>query len=221
MTDNYAIAAKAARERFCTYDPAALCRKLGRIPEEGHLRVSLLGQCYRIRLSDGAISRQVAGQWREANSFAEVMVLLDLVCDSREDRHPAHRWKSLSAFGQLFHRQLLEGVDPNARDFAAKPEAFRRACQALGGVPFPQGDIAYRLPFFEELSIVLQLWLGDEEFPDRLSLLLDENANAYLRYETMHYARGLLLRLLREEMEHNPLPPYREASPSSCCRARL
>lgn len=198
--DNYAIQVEFAKERFRSYDPDALCAKLGLPREEGCLCVTMLNQRYRIRLADGDFSRLRGEQWVDANSFAEVLTLLDLICDSREDRHPANRWKNLTAFGHMFHRQLLEERDPNADFFEANPEGFRRACEKLGGVPFPQGDIAYRLPFFEDLPMVLQLWFGDEEFPAQLNLLLDENAGQYLRYETMHYARGLLLKRIREEM---------------------
>ena len=52
--------------------------------------------------------------------------------------------------------------------------------------------------FFDGLPIVIQLWLGDEEFPPSLRFLWDENALMYLRYETMYYAKGLLLQRLKE-----------------------
>ena len=60
--------------------------------------------------------------------------------------------------------------------------------------------MAYRFRVFEDLTLVVQLWLGDEEFPPNLRFLWDENALMYLRYETMHYAKGLLLKRIREAM---------------------
>ena len=74
-------------------------------------------------------------------------------------------------------------------------------------MPFPQGDAAYEIPFFDGLSVVVQLWQGDEEFPSQLNFLLDANADQYLRYETMHYARGLLLRLIREQLSERKEHP--------------
>ena len=44
------------------------------------------------------------------------------------------------------------------------------------------------------------LRLGDEEFPPGLRFLWDENALMYIRYETMYYAKGLLLQRLAEKL---------------------
>lgn len=105
-------------------------------------------------------------------------------------------------FGLMFHRNLLEEAkDPWALRFAADPEGLRRACLALNGQLFHHGDVAYAIELFEGLSIVIQLWLGDEEFPPVLRFLWDENALMYLRYETMYYAKGLLLHQLKRWMD--------------------
>ena len=53
---------------------------------------------------------------------------------------------------------------------------------------------------FDDLRVGIQLWLGDEEFPSRLKIMWDSNALQYLRYETMYFAKAVLLRLLREHM---------------------
>ena len=61
-------------------------------------------------------------------------------------------------------------------------------------------NYAGRGDLFDGLSIVVQLWLGDEEFPPNLRFLWDENALDYIRYETMYFAKGMLLERIREEM---------------------
>ena len=105
----------------------------------------------------------------------------------------------MADFGLMFHRNLLESkTDPVAEGFQARPDAFRKACEALGGKPFPKGDIAYAIELFDGLSILIQLWFGDEEFPASLRFLWDENAKMYIRYETMYYAIGLLKERLLE-----------------------
>ena len=107
----------------------------------------------------------------------------------------------MGAFGLMFHQNLLEGQkDPWADLFEANPDSFRRACLALGGTPFPQGDMAYAMELFDGLRVLVQLWFGDEEFPASLRFLWDENALMYLKYETMWYAKGLLLERIKEEM---------------------
>lgn len=195
-TSNYTIQARMARERFLSYDQEALIRKLGIPREETWLSVTLLSAPFRIHRKTGEIQAFSEGQWQETEDYATVMTLLDLVCDSREDRFLAHRWKSMRDFGHQFHRQLLEEADPWAERFQAQPDRFRKACQALGGRPLPQGDIAYAIELFDGLEIALQLWFGDEEFPPNLRLLWDENALMYLKYETMYFAKDLLLQHL-------------------------
>ena len=201
-TNNYLIQARQAKQRFLTYDSQALIRKLTLKADEDFLYVPMLCQTYRIRRTTGDIDRFNGEAWVDANSYEEVMTLLDLVCDSREDRHLSGRWKNMSAFGLQFHQNLLEGTrDPWAEAFQADQEGFCRACIALGGKPLPNGDIAYAIELFDGLPVALQLWLGDEEFPPSLRLKWDENASMYIRYETMYFAKALLLDRIADEMK--------------------
>ena len=207
--DNYAIQAQLARERFLHYDQQALIDKLKLKYDPEHLYTAMLGEPYRIHRITGDIQRYFRESWVDANSFGETLTLLDLVCDSRQDRYIASRWKNMNAFGLMFHTNLLETArDPWAERFEQNPEDFRKACEALGGVPFPNGDIAYVIEVFDGLPLVIQLWFGDEEFPAGLRFLWDENALMYIKYETMHYAKGLLLQRLAEKMNvgrgHDP-----------------
>ena len=198
--DNYAVQASLAKEAFLRYDQEVLCRKLGLERDADYLYAVLLGKRYRIHRTTAAFQR-LDDDWVSADSFGEVMTLLDMICDSREDRHLSGRWKNMVSFGHQFHRDLMDASDPTAERFAADPEAFARACEALGGERLPQGDVGYAVELFDGLKIGIQLWLGDDEFPSALKYMWDENALMYIRYETMYYAVGLLLRRLREEME--------------------
>ena len=200
--NNYLIQAQQAKEHFLSYNQNLLIAKLKLASDETYLYVLMLAETYRIHREIGNICRKTEAGWVDANSHGEVMTLLDLLCDSRSDRFLTGRWKAMTAFGLMFHQNLAEGQKDGWADrFEADPEGFRRACLSLGGTPFPQGDIAYVLEFFDGLPIVVQLWFGDEEFPASLRLLWDENSLMYLKYETMWFAKGLLLTRIREEME--------------------
>ena len=200
--DNYAIQAGQAKERFLSYDQQKLIQKLKLEADDKYLYTKLLGCRYRISRFTGDMDRQEGECWVDANTFAEVMTLLDLVCDSREDRFITGRWKNMASFGLLFHQQLLEDKhDPWADRFERDLEGFRRACLSMGGRELPIGDAAYAIELFDGLCIVLQLWLGDEEFPANLRFLWDENALMYIRYETMYFIRGFLLERIWEKME--------------------
>ena len=199
--NTYLIQARQAKEHFLTYDQNALISKLKLPYDKNYLYVTLLSQCYRICRQSGNMERSVGCGWTDANSFEEVMTLLDLVCDSRENRFLSGRWKNMTDFGLMFHRNLLENkIDPWAEKFQADPDAFRKACLAMGGKPFSLGDIAYSIELFDGLSILVQLWFGDEEFPACLRFLWDENALMYIKYETMYFAKGLLLQKIEANM---------------------
>jgi hypothetical protein len=137
----------------------------------------------------------------DGNSFGEVMTLLDLICDSREDRWLTGRWRSMGDMGMQFQQNLLEEKRDKMADLVDKdPDCFRRACGTMGGRSIPGADISYAIELFDGLEICIQFWFGDDEFYPRLRYLWDENALQYLRYETMYYAVGLLQQRLREKM---------------------
>lgn len=199
--NNYLIQAQQAKDLFLSYDQEALIAKLKLRFDELFLYVPMLSETYRIHRQSGDIFRKTSTDWVDANSFEEVMTLLDLVCDCRENRFLTGKWKNMTDFGLMFHRNLLENkVDPWAEKFQADPENFRKACLALGGKPFSLGDIAYSIELFDGLSILVQLWFGEEEFPACLRLLWDENALMYIKYETMYFAKALLLQKIEERM---------------------
>ena len=200
-TDNYLIQAQQAKNWFSTYDQDKIIAKLKLRHDEAYLYPVMFSETYRIHRKTGNIDRLTEEGWVDANTFGEVMVLLDLVCDSREDRFVTGKWKNMTDFGLMFHRNLTEGrKDPWADKFEANPEGFRSACESFNGVPFPQGDIAYTLEVFDGLPLTLQLWFGDEDFPAGLKFLWDENATMYLKYETMHFAKGMLLEKIEKRM---------------------
>lgn len=199
--DNYLIQANQAKQHFLTYNQEKLVRKLKVSADETYIYVTFLQEPYRINRKTGNIERCASGSWVDGNSYGEVMTLLDLVCDSREDRHLTCRWKSMGQFGLQFHQNLLEEKrDKTADLFDRDPEGLRRACEVLHGRPISGADISYAIELFDGLEIGLQFWHGDDEFYPRLRYLWDENALMYIRYETMYFAVSLLLQRIREKM---------------------
>lgn len=200
--DNYLIQANQAKQHFLTYDQERLVRKLRARSDKQYIYVTFLNDPYRLERTTGDFRRWDGTAWVDGNSFAEVMTLLDMICDSREDRFISGRWRSMSDFGLMFHQNLLEDRKDAAADiFDRDPEGFRRACIAMGGQPIPGADIGYAIALFDGLRIGVQFWHGDDEFYPRLRYLWDENALQYIRYETMHYVIPLMLKRLKEKMK--------------------
>lgn len=199
--DNYQIQLQQAKKRFLTYNQQELIQRCHLRYDDDCLYVHFLSANYRICRQTGDMQRLRGDTWVDGNSFAEVLTLLDWLCDSRADRYITGRWVNLVEQGLSFHRDLQAGKDRNAELFDRYPESFCRACEALGGEKMPGGDIGYAIELVDGLRIYVQLWHGDEEFSPRLRFLWDENTTRYIRYETTWYAVGLLLDRLKENME--------------------
>ena len=197
--DNYKTQMRQAQKRFLSYDQQHLIRKFSLEADDRYLYANMLCQLYRIDRTNGEFEKKVDDTWVDANTHAEVLTLLDLLCDSRDDRFLTGQWRSLAAFGMQFHQNLTEnGTDPDALRYDREPERLHRACKALGGETFPGADIGYAVELFDGLRIGIKFWHSDEDFPAQLRFFWDENALQYIRYETMYYALGLLRQRLRE-----------------------
>ena len=199
--DNYAMQAEKAKESFLHYDQEALIRKFRLRADENYLYPVMLSDTYRLSRTTGDLSRYAGDTWVDANTHGEVMTLLDLLCDSREDRFLTGNWKSMQAFGNQIHRNLLERPrDAAAERFAQNMDRFEGACRSLGGTPVPMGDMGFAIELFDGLEIAVALWQADEDFPAALRYYWDENALMYIRYETMYYAVDLLRSRLKARM---------------------
>jgi len=71
-------------------------------------------------------------------------------------------------------------VKPVLDRFGNDPEAFREAAEALGGEERDMADIAYRLFPLPKVPLFYLLWVGDEEFEPRLSVLFDRTVDRFL-----------------------------------------
>ena len=141
---------------------------------------------------------QTEDQWRDGNSYDEVMTILDLLCDSRDDRWLTGRLSSMASFGRIFYKSSSEEkADPWACWMEENRQAVKLACQEMGGELIPGGDLSFAFDLFDGLKLGFHFWEGDEEFAPRLRFLWDENALQYLRFETMHMATALLLKELK------------------------
>jgi hypothetical protein len=199
-TNNYLIQAQQAKERFLTYDQQKLTEKFGLRTDARYLYTTVAGRLYRIDRGSGDLQYLLGENWQDGNSYEEVMTLLDLLCDSRDDRCLSGQWQSMQTFGLQFHQNLLEDrEDPFATQIDRDPSVLHRAAAALGAEAIAGGDFGYAFELFDGLKIGLLFWHGDEEFYPRVRYLWDKNAKQYIRYETMYFAVDLLRRRILEQ----------------------
>lgn len=202
-SDNYAIAAGAARRRFLTYDLSGILAKSPVTDDAQFVYLPVLDRVCRVGKSTGKMAWSTPDGWEETERFNDVLTIFDYLCDGKENRRCTGEMKAMASFGHQFHTGLLENSAPTPLEkyIDTHPERFQNACLRLGGTPFPTGDLAYTLPFFPDLTVTVQFWHSDEDFPPQLRYLWDAAATDFIRYETMYYAVELLLGRLRYWME--------------------
>lgn len=195
--DNYQRMLENAAARFLTCDPVIFRGKTGASCTENCIIADFLGERAEISLKTGEIT--VSGHRAD---FYRCMCLYDWLCDGNSDARAAGEFAPVSSLPGVLVRGNGLSMEPRSLAAAidAQPEAFRRACRRLGGRSVPMGDMGFEIPLFADLSVIVKFYHGDAEFSPACILLWDRNILQYIRYETVYYLAGCLLRRLEEAM---------------------
>ena len=191
--DNYALARERARAYFCEY---AKSHPVGRpqvAVEGGAYRFLFLGAETRVRQSDGEVTFSWAFGPDWPGNFEETLSVYDWLTHDPGAKAAGEFCPIYALPGVMVRGGGLSMEDsPLSRLADRAPDAFSASCRALGGVPVEMGDLAFRIPVFPGLEMLLKFYHGDEEFPPRLTYLWDRNALSFLRYESVYYVSGCL-----------------------------
>jgi hypothetical protein len=71
-------------------------------------------------------------------------------------------------------------VVPLIKRFGHDMQAFQKAAESIGGVRTKMADGAYRINTFPKVPVYYLLWLGDDEFDPRVSILFDRSIERHL-----------------------------------------
>lgn len=191
---NFDQLAASGKPIFLRYDQMTIIRRLGLRFDAGFLYLQFCGQPHKIDRLTG----DVYGPDDNPAGPAVTLAVFDMLCRSDAPCVLAGEWRTtntLPGSGQT-SPSAVELASPRIRRFEANMPALREACKALGGKPFPVGDVAFEMPIFDWFPVVLQFWAGDEEFPSTVRFLWDRDTLRYLHFETLYYIMGHLLELL-------------------------
>lgn len=190
---NFDRLAELGKPIFLGYDQQAMIRRFGLRADSGFLYLRFCGM-------DCRVDRQTADVFADGLPAgpAASLSIYDMLC--RDDDPPPllgrfRTTNSLPGIAQSNPDDVVLNASAVTR-FEQEPDKLRAACRAMGGRPFPVGDIAWELPVFDWFPAVLQFWQGDEEFPSSLRFLWDEHALQFVHYETLYYIMACLLRQL-------------------------
>jgi hypothetical protein len=114
----------------------------------------------------------------------------------------ADRWIGYRELpGGNFYSQAFQGYsgDRLARTYGEKPEAYIKAANALGGFPLSAlPGVAFAFLPLPRIRLASILYLGDEEFPARASILFDGAASHYMTTDGLALlGAGLVGRLIQ------------------------
>lgn len=102
-------------------------------------------------------------------------------------------------WGETYFRQFQgRCILRLARQYGQRIEAFRRIMERLHAVPLPLGNCAYQVEIFDQLSVCLILWEGDEEYPASAQILFSDNFASAFSAEDAAYACDIILDYLRD-----------------------
>lgn len=202
---NYEITKHRVQGDFLKYDQEKMIQKFGLKHDEDYLYINFIGHLYRINRQTGLL------EWSEdgfetciEGDFNEALTIYDLLCDSKEGCHASgeylnmHSLSALQSSSKPLGTGLFHGKD---KLFDHKEELLCCVCEKLGGKKAGKGDVAYEIPWFDYVSCRIQFWNSDEDFEAQLQIFMDKNILDFIRYETVWYAVGHLMRRLTEELE--------------------
>lgn len=209
---NYEKTKRACAQAFCETDHSALIERFGLEQDANYLYVRFFEQPFRLSKRTGTIERreecEAPGTPTENTcseaQFNEAMTIYDLLGYAQPACHASGTMINMKSL----HTKIAATAPRPSSIYAAqearlaaleaqKSGILAQAAQALGGAPLDKADASAQFTVINDLTMQIQLWLPDEDFPASLQFFWDENVLQYMHYETVWYANGFIL----EELE--------------------
>ena len=155
---------------FKNADPAEITGRLKHINWDGkRFSVTLLGVSYAISWPEYAIDPVPA---LPVQTF-----LLRYLLECRDTPWQG-TWKTFREmpWGEMYIKPYTGRVLTRAAfTFGTRVDAFRSACEKMGGISLPHGDAGYQFALLPGYHMQILVWEGDEEFPPNAQVIYSEN----------------------------------------------
>ena len=206
IPSNYDLQVDIGRRIFMGYDQKLLIQKFSLDADPQWIYLTYLNTPCRISRTDGRIDELLNSTWTECRDYSTVMTIYDLLCYHKGATAPVlyHQWCTVGSFIVTGVQDTETFTKKYAALFDGRLDALKAACKKLGGImekKMAGADITCRIPATPFFPVLLQFWEGDEEFPPKLILMWDRNANSFLHFETTFYLQGDLLERLRLHLQ--------------------
>ena len=103
--------------------------------------------------------------------------------------------------GQFFFRGLHSPpTEQLEKAFGQDPAQLRQVAARFGAKNREFGDTSVEVPLFPRIALTIAVWRGDDEFPARASILLDETAGEQLPLDALLAAINIAVDAITEPM---------------------
>lgn len=112
-------------------------------------------------------------------------------------------WKTFREmpWGETYHKPFSgRCLTRAAYAFGTRLEAFRAACEKIGGLSVKHGDAGFEFHFLPHYHMRILIWEGDEEFPPSAQILYSDNFAAAFSAEDRVVAADILISAIRSQM---------------------
>ena len=178
-------------ERLASLAPDDVCRRSSAWYDAGSgvYTLPLLDRCVLIDPGGRAV------RWREDSPLVSqgpgydvALVAVVYLVEARQI-NPAGEWVTAESLrsGAFFFRgpHAIPTAEVAGR-FGEDRDTFLIAGEKLGGVSADWGDACVQLQALPRVAVRLVLWLGDDEFPGRATMLFDSLVDEHLPLDVLH-----------------------------------
>jgi len=167
-------------------------------PGRGELRLSFINSPLVITFPDFRVFDTQDG---ELPPFVQAMLMYYL--DSPTAIPVTGKWTSFAELpeGRVYDIAFQGNTgDVLVKAFGLDGMSLRKACEGLGGKALEGfGDLAYVIQALPHIPVLVNYWLGDEDFPSTCKLLFDESVSHYLPIEACAILGGTLTRRILKQ----------------------
>ena len=169
-------------EDLAQRDPGELIQNSqGRIHPSGELVLPFLGREILVDREERCLKGERGGQWEQIRY--PLMELIFLVYLLKVGPEPLA--SEMIGVQELKERHFFQGphelkTAPIVERYGRDPAALKKAAESLGGRKQDLADVAFTIYPFPKVPLHYLLWVGDDEFEARLSVLFDRSVERHL-----------------------------------------
>ena len=192
----------ALKIKFYELNHSTICEKIGFIYEKDTIKLDWFNQKFIISVNDADI-KTVDGN--NVNLKEKVMILHHM-CSVNLTAYHSEVWNSL---GDLKQANLLASssnqrvVEPLAKLFSGKLDAFKSACEKLGGIKVDAADASYIIQILPEINAKLVFYDKDEDFDASLAVFFESTVEMWTHPGDIAVLVEIIMGYLKDILEKN------------------